>query len=213
VVLLVALLPLLLATSSGLPGPVPAAPPAPLSPPAPFAPPTPARVEAFAALYESQSGAIAGYLRHRLGRGGSAQDAEDLTGEVFARAWARLDPAAPVASRTAWLFTTARRLAADHHRRHRPALPLDALSPGQHPAGDAPDGAVIEAETVARLRQGLRAALDGLTARERTVIRLRYGAGLRHREVARAVGTSETNAAKILHRAQRKLRDSLRDVA
>jgi DNA-directed RNA polymerase specialized sigma24 family protein len=38
------------------------------------------------------------------------------------------------------------------------------------------------------------------------VLRLRFGAGLPHREIARLLGTSETNAAKVLHRALRKLR-------
>ncbi len=131
--------------------------------------------------------------------------AEDLTAEVFSRAWAhRAARLAPDAA-AAWLFTTARRLIADRYRGRTAPLSLTAVPPDRHPRADSPEEEALLAERLALVRRQLAA----LGERERIVVELRFVAGLRNREIARALGLREGNVAKILHRTLRALRACL----
>jgi RNA polymerase sigma-70 factor (ECF subfamily) len=114
-------------------------------------------------------------------------DAEDVTQEVFFRAWERagtFDPSR--GSPAAWITTMARRLAIDKTRsrsykaRGREA-PLDVL-----PAAAAADGnaAVLSAEANQVLE-----ALNRLDEQYREIIRLSYYEGLSHSGIATRLGT------------------------
>lgn len=102
----------------------------------------------------------------------------------------------------AWLFTTAHNLLADHYRRRKPPLSLEALAPEECPVTAAPEAGILVDERLAALPRSL-ASLD---EREREIIGLRFVAGLRNREIAPVLGISEGNVAKIIHRALGKLR-------
>src|SRR6266540_6861718 len=73
---------------------------------------------AFDELYTRYSSRIFGYLYQRLN--GNAEDAEDLTAEVFARVYEKIDSfqvqGAPL---SAWLFRIAHNRLVDAVRRHR----------------------------------------------------------------------------------------------
>ncbi len=161
-----------------------------------------ARAEAFAALYRAQFDRVYAYLRYRVGNGALA---EDLAAEVFARAWAKLTAIDSPQAAVAWLFVTARRLAVDHYRGKPATLALEELAADEHPMTGPPDEQVLTAERAALVVQCLRA----LGEREREVVGLRFVAGLRNREIAQVIGTSEGNVAKIIHRALRKVKDRL----
>jgi RNA polymerase sigma-70 factor (ECF subfamily) len=161
------------------------------------------RPRAFADLYDAQFDRLYRYLRFRLD---DPALAEDLVAEVFVRAWTKLERLTDDRA-VAWLFITARHLVADHYRERRGPVSLDELPPATQPTAAPPDHQVMADEEQARLLH----CLATLTDREREIIALRFLAGLRHREIARAVGVSEGNVAKILHRALRKLRARLHD--
>lgn len=144
---------------------------------------------------------VYGFVRFRISDEAAA---EDITSEVFARAWSKLRDPDDRNAAAAWLFTTARRLVIDHHRRH-PSTSLGSVAEAHHPAGPTPENASLAHERLTVLRR----CLDALSERERDVIGLRFIAGLRNREIAALVGTTEGNVAKILHRTLRKLRDRL----
>jgi RNA polymerase sigma-70 factor (ECF subfamily) len=59
------------------------------------------------------------------------------------------------------------------------------------------------------LSQGISAALEGLTPRERTVFELRHYEGLRLRAIGEILGTTEEAAKNCLFRATQKMRASL----
>jgi RNA polymerase sigma-70 factor (ECF subfamily) len=59
------------------------------------------------------------------------------------------------------------------------------------------------------LSEGITAALDGLTPRERTVFELRHYEGLRLRAIGDMLGTTEEAAKNCLFRATQKMRASL----
>lgn len=127
--------------------------------------------------------------------------AQDLTAAVFERAVAQLHTLRSEEAFGAWLFRIARHIVVDYYRRHRTNLPLDEVV--DEPSPDpSPEAQVLQADEVARLLD----ALATLSAREQEIIRLRFVAGLKNREIAELLGLTETNVAVILFRALRKLR-------
>ncbi len=54
-----------------------------------------------------------------------------------------------------------------------------------------------------------RTALAGLEPRERDLVALRFHGGLSHKEIARVLGVSESNAQTMLHRTLKKLREAV----
>jgi RNA polymerase sigma-70 factor (ECF subfamily) len=129
--------------------------------------------------------------------GGDAHLADDLTQDVFVhllRVLPRYDPAQPFAP---WLMRVAANLCRNRmrDRRRRPAASLDAaLDSGADPAGRAPDPADASerAETAARVR----AARDALPESYRTILALRYEAGLAIEEIAEVLGGLPTGTVK-----------------
>ena len=163
---------------------------------------TDAAHEAFADLYRAHGGRVYAFVRYRVGDGAVA---EDLTADVFARAWAKRGQLRSPEATVAWLFATARNLVTDHRRRRPDPLPLAALPPDVHPLAGSPESGALVAAQLAEVRR----LLTDLGDREREAIGLRFVAGLRNGEIALILGTSEGNVAKILHRALRKLRERL----
>jgi RNA polymerase sigma-70 factor, ECF subfamily len=162
------------------------------------------RDEAFAVLYERQFGRVYAFLRYRLG---DELLAEDLTAEVFARAWAKLTDLQYPDKATAWLFTTARNLLTDHYRAQPVLLPLTGLPPEGHPVTDGPEMRVLAEERLELIQR----CLGDLSEREREIVGLRFVAGLRNREIALVLSMSEGNVAKIIHRATSKVRKRLHE--
>ena len=158
--------------------------------------------KAFADLYRTHGSRVHAFVRYRVGDGAVA---EDLTAEVFARAWAKRGQLRSPEAALAWLFATARNLVIDHRRRRPALLPLGALPPAAHPLAASPESGALVADQLAEVGR----LLAGLGDREREAIGLRFVAGLRNGEIALVLDTSEGNVAKILHRALRKLRERL----
>ena len=70
-----------------------------------------------------------------------------------------------------------------------------------------------EGYELAEHRVLLRRGLDGLDAREREIVRLRYYEGLTQREIARAVGVSQMHVSRLIRRSIDTMRDSIEPVA
>ena len=176
--------------------------PTDLPPPALYPGVTPA--SACQGWYEAHGRAVYGYLRFHLS---SADEAEDLTADVFlraVRAEGRFDPTR--ASARTWLLRIARNALLDHVRRERrrQQVPLGAMR-DLHSDVPSPEERVLWEEEVGRLLS----AVAGLGARDREVIGLRYGSGFDTREVAEILGVAEAAARTRLWRALVRLREVL----
>ena len=101
----------------------------------------------------------------------------------------------------ATLHVLARHRAVDLLRRHRPEVV--ALSE-QHSRIEEPAEEQMPAEP-----HQLHEALERLTERQRTVVRLFYLQGKRYREIAEVTGMPANSVGPTLTRALRKLRESL----
>jgi len=159
---------------------------------------------AFGAIYDEYFSRVYNYVRYRVA---DATEAEDIVSEVFHRAIAGAGSYDPCRGPfPAWLFGIARNAVRDHRRRTRRwrILPLETLR-GRAARMPLPDEGMISNDAHVRLC----AALRSLANRERDVLGLRFGAGLRNREAAGILGLKPSQVAVLVYRALRKLRAQL----
>ncbi len=150
-------------------------------------------------LYAEELPRVYNFFRYRVGDGAVA---EDLTAITFEKAWrARARYRRDVAAFSTWLFTIARNVAADHFRRGRPETTIDAAR--DLPANHSPEADALRKAEFARLS----AVLATLTARDRELLALKYGAEMTNRAIAQVTGIGESNVGTILHRAIATLRE------
>jgi RNA polymerase sigma-70 factor (ECF subfamily) len=166
------------------------------------APPAPADQSSWARfeeLYRSSRSDIYAYVATLL-RDHAA--AEDITAVAFERAYRRRKTFdRRRGEERAWLFGIARNAALDElRRRRRLAALVTEPSAAEEELDDAAD--------VALRRTAVRAALGGLTARDRELVALKFHGGLSNTELARVLGISESAAGTRLHRVMDKLREA-----
>jgi RNA polymerase sigma-70 factor (ECF subfamily) len=127
---------------------------------------------------------------------GQADTANELTQEVFLRAWRAPAAVETEVERRAWVFKVARNLALNHLRDARRRPQTVELTEATQPATQ---------ELSAMLRQAL-AALPDL---DRDVFLMRETAGLSYDEIASACEVTIDAVRARLHRARSHLREAL----
>ncbi len=154
---------------------------------------------AFAELYDRHYEAIHRYIFFRVG---NAATAEDLTSEVFVRLVEKIDhftyQGRPL---LAWLYTIARNLVTDHHRRKGRAtmLPLDeSLKADTTQPEQAADQMLKQ--------RHLTEVLEGLTEGQRQVIILKFFEGLDNKTVAQIMNKSVGAVKALQHRGLASMR-------
>lgn len=138
------------------------------------------------------------YVAYRLGDGAEAEDVVSATFERAVRYRRSYDPkrGTPVA----WLIGIAKHCINDAVAARSRTVTLDELP-------EPPADLDVEQETVRRLVLG--AAIAHLGERDQELLALRFGAGMRTREIADLVG-AKTNAVDVaIHRALARLRHEL----
>jgi len=159
---------------------------------------------AFAELYDQYVDSVYRYLLYRLRE---PSDAEDLTSEVFTRAFANIHRYRwQGKSFLAWLYTIARNAVTDRRRRERPTVDLDTAYGVAEEGPTAHDRAVLGEQVGA-----LRGAVQHLTAEQQQVLSLRFEQNLSSRDVARMLGKNEGAIRALQFRALGRLRKILRD--
>ena len=151
---------------------------------------------AFAPLYQRYLGPIYRFCYARLG---DRQAAEDATSQVFLNAFANLHRFQGGVF-AAWLYTIARNVVIDHHRKCRPVEPLESADRLQTSSQTA-DG-------VEEHRTALLAALEELPDEQRIVLELQ-AAGWSGDEIAVALGKSPSAIRVVRYRAVKQLKKLL----
>lgn len=149
---------------------------------------------AFVQLYDRFVDRIYRYVYFKVG---SSTDAEDLTAQVFLRAWEAIGKY-QVTGRpfTAWLYRIAHNLIVDHHRARRETVSLEETSPLEAP------GTSLEEITQQHVNSELlRQALRRLTPDQQEVLLLRFLEGYSVAEVAQMMGRSRGAIRTLQHRA------------
>ena len=159
--------------------------------------------KAFESLYLCYMEAIYRYIYFRVG---DEMQAEDLTEEVFVRAWEALPKYQhrkfPFSS---WLYRIAHNLVIDHYRRVKPVPMTNGMMrtyPDTRESLDHMLSRRMETEMLAE-------AVQQLNKLEQEIVLLRFVEGLSHQEIASMVGKSQTACRVILHRALKSLRSAL----
>ena len=138
-------------------------------------------------------------------RVGNEADAEDLTQQVFLKAWQAIGKYKKMASPfVAWLMTISHNLVVDFYRtrKDRAYLEAEVLPDDSTPSPERAAEASIE-------KQRLRRAILQLGGDEQQVVILRFVEGFEFTEVASLLKKKEGNIRVILHRALVKLRSIL----
>jgi RNA polymerase sigma-70 factor (ECF subfamily) len=164
------------------------------------------------------------------------EDAEELTLEVFFKAYRALDSWEPKAKFSTWLYTIASNLSIDYHRSksRKPVFILEdedviekrlvATDISSNPEKHLEDEDVIEKRLVAtdissnpekhledkECGRIIREAVDELSSKQKAVFMLTRYEGLQIKEVAETLGIAEGTVKIHLHRAMKKLQTILR---
>jgi RNA polymerase sigma-70 factor (ECF subfamily) len=158
--------------------------------------------EAFGRLYDMHVDRV---YRHIYYRVGNEADAEDLTQQVFLKAWQAIGKYKKMASPfVAWLMTISHNLVVDFYRtrKDRAYLEAEVLADDSLPSPERQAEASLE-------QQRLRKAILQLGGDEQQVVILRLIEGFEFTEIASLLKKKEGNIRVILHRALVKLRNIL----
>jgi RNA polymerase sigma-70 factor (ECF subfamily) len=121
------------------------------------------------------------------------QTAEDLTAQVFTKAWEKLDHYKPSgAPFIAWLYTIARNIVIDFYRTRKETVDLEDAVSIAHDGPQPEDQVALHFEV-----EELRIALQQLTADQQQVVVLKFINGLSTEEIAQQLG-KRTGAIRAL---------------
>lgn len=148
----------------------------------------------FHEIYERHSKDV---YRYSYWLSGSAQDADDITSETFARAWVGREEIRTETVK-AYLFAIARNLYLKGLRHTKRQTDLDPLHPDPTPAPEQ------QAESRLELENALR-AIQSLPETDRAAFLLRVQHELPYDEIARTLQLPLTTIKVKIHRARLKL--------
>ncbi len=159
--------------------------------------------EAFRQLYQNTDRTIYSFILSILK---NPQDAEEVMQETYMKVWTSAAGYHAQGKPLAWMFTIARNLCYMKFReqKHQSDLGLDDLD-GQETGEFCP-----QIENAAD-KMVLKAALELLKDEERQIVLLKNSSGLKHREIASALGIPLATVLSKYNRAMKKLEQYLRE--
>jgi len=146
--------------------------------------------EAFGRIYDGYVERIYRFVFFRVD---DQQTAEDLTSQVFLKAWSNLDRFE--FTRTpyiAWLYTIAHNTVIDHYRTRKVTTALEDVQLSQPDDAEAVENQIdltVEMKTI-------RAAMQSLTDDQQQVLHLRFIEGMSNTEIAQQLGKREEPSAR-----------------
>jgi RNA polymerase sigma-70 factor (ECF subfamily) len=157
---------------------------------------------AFGKLYDMHVDRIYKHIYYRVG---NEADAEDLTQQVFLKAWQAIHRYKKTTSPfIAWLMTISHNQVIDFYRTRKDKAYIEAEILADGPASRPEQTTEANFE-----QQHLRRAILRLGGDEQQVVILRFIEGFEFAEIASVMKKKEGNVRVILHRALVKLRDIL----
>lgn len=155
--------------------------------------------EVFGTLYDMY---VERVYRHIFYRVGIVEDAEDLTQQVFMKAWKAIGRYKKTSSPfLAWLMRISHNLVTDFYRSKKDKVYLDTEL-----AAYDPDSSPERVAEVNFDQQRLRKAILQLPGEQQQVIMMSFIEGFTYAEIASSMGKSEGGIRVIQHRALKKMR-------
>jgi RNA polymerase sigma factor (sigma-70 family) len=153
---------------------------------------------AFEVLYTRYHRSIYAFIYHLLGRGASAEDAEDLAQDTFGSAFDKLEARRESGSFKAWLYTIARNRTFDHIKSDKTSA-SDELDTELE--ADSGASAELNAEQRAQMLW-LVGALQELPERQRQALVMRELGGMSYDEIAGSIGATVPSVKQLINRAR-----------
>ena len=141
--------------------------------------------EAFGQLYDAYMERIYRFVYFRVE---DQQTAEDITSQVFLKAWSNLDRFS--FNRTpylAWLYTIAHNAVIDHYRTRKVTTALDDVQLSQPDHSEAVENDI----DLTTEMQSVKTALQALTDDQQKVLTLKFIEGMSNNEIAHQLGKRE----------------------
>lgn len=138
-----------------------------------------------------------------------AEARNDLLQTVFERGWTKLDTLRNPDAFKAWLAQLARRLVIDHYRASSRTVVTDFTDPDESFDLESGDWSAHDWAAMRELAGALQIGIDGLSARDATVLELATSFGFTSQEIAAALDIDVGHARVLLHRARRRLSKEL----
>lgn len=161
--------------------------------------------EAFGQLYDAYMERIYRFIYFRVE---DQQTAEDITSQVFLRAWNNLDRFR--LGRTpylAWLYTIAHNAVIDHYRTRKVTTALEDVRLSQPDYAEVVENVIdIEVEM-----KSIKSAMQTLTGSQQQVLMLKFIEGMSNDEIARHLGKREGAVRALQMRGLRALAKQLEE--
>lgn len=160
--------------------------------------------EEFTQIYNTYFKRVYKYIYYRIN---NHHAAEDICSQVFETVICKYSSFSQEKSNfEVWLFAIVRNAVTDYFRaqKKRHYSSLDSLLELIFPKPSPEELAIREDNNQALFR-----ALAKLREKERNIIAMKYGAGLKNSEIAQIMGVSESNIGVVLYRSLKKLHLSL----
>ena len=153
----------------------------------------------FARFYEQYFERIYKFVFFRVEA--NKQKAQDLTQDVFVKAFEAFDRYDPVVSKTAWLYTIARNHLINEHARSRPGVSLEEIE-GMLIVTDDAQERFLRSDDEKRLWNALRQ----LETEDARLVRMKYLEGWSFAELEKELGKASGALRVQAGRALKKLR-------
>lgn len=158
----------------------------------------------FTQIYDIYNNRVYKYICYRIN---NHYAAEDICSQVFETVISKYHTFSQEKSKfEVWLFAIVRNSVTDYFRgqKKRAHFSLDSLLDLVMPKA-SPEDLVIRDDN----NQALFRALAKLRDKERNIIAMKYGAGLKNTEIADLMGVSESNIGVVVYRSLKKLQKAL----
>lgn len=160
--------------------------------------------DAYGFLVDRYKGAVHAIAYHKLG---NFQDAEDITQEVFLRAYQKLSTLKEPERFSGWLYCIAsncsKMFLRKRNKERELTIPLENVS-HSHFEKEALEGYEKE-----RIRGNLRDAIGTLAETDRLVLTLYYMGGESCKEIGKFIGASENSVRNRLYHARKRLKKEM----
>ncbi len=153
--------------------------------------------EAFGQLYDAFIDRVYRFVFFRVT---DVETAEDLTSQVFLKAWENLESYRPKGPFLAWLYAIARNTVIDNYRTRKQTVSLDEAAPIAAQDDKLDEHLELEFEM-----KSLQAAMQHLTEEQKEVLILKFIADYDTSQIARRMGKSEGAVRALQMRALQAL--------
>ncbi len=167
-------------------------------------------VSGFDAAVQRHQRKVYTFARYYLGQ---AEEAEDITQEVFLKLW-RHQRSLDAEGTRAWLLKVTRNACYDRLRRRQSAAKVfaDDAEESATERVSAPEPGPEARAAAADFRRHLGSALEELADPMKSIVILREIQGMKYHEIAGVLGVPLNTVRVYLHRGRARLREQLKEV-